>query len=102
MSSGVHVSRNGALLGHFPKDQIQSRLEAGVLLPTDHFFDETTRNWQLLAEWKRNTPFSPTPSVPPPAVTSAYVPSAAATVVSAAPPIEEQPEWEEDRAARRA
>ncbi len=108
MSSGVHVSRNGALLGHFPKDQIQSRLEAGVLLPTDHFFDETTRNWQTLAEWKRNVPFGAGPSVPPPPPAGRTQAPAAVTEPgpsesgSEQPEPEEQPEWAEDRAARKA
>ncbi len=103
MSSGVHVSRNGALLGHFPKDQIQSRLEAGVLLPTDHYFDETSRNWQTLAEWKRNVPFGSAPPVPPPPASPAH-PASARTepTTTADSEVEEQPEWAEDRAARKA
>jgi hypothetical protein len=98
MSSGVHVSRNGALLGHFPKDQVQSRLDSGALLPTDHFFDETTRNWQTLSEWKRSVPFTGNPPVPPapkPGGQQGEAPSDPAE-------IEEQPEWAENRAARKA
>ncbi len=106
MSSGVHVSRNGALLGHFPKDQVQSRLEAGVLLPTDHFFDETTRNWQTLAEWKRSVPFGSAPPIPPPPASPTSAPMAtepaAEPAFSSNPEPEEQPEWAEDRAARKA
>lgn len=98
MSSGVHVSRNGALLGHFPKDQVQSRLEAGALLPTDHFFDEATRNWQTLSEWKRSVPFGGNPPIPPPPKTDG--PQIVADTDPAEP--EEQPEWAENRAARRA
>jgi len=102
MSSGVHVSRNGALLGHFPKDQVQSRLEAGVLLPTDHFFDETTRNWQTLAEWKRNVPFASAPSVPPPPAQSDFIPVPEGSALPLGSEPEERPEWNESRDDRRA
>ncbi len=61
MTSSVHIARNGTPLGLFPRDQIESRLEVGILLPTDYYYDEETRSWILLSEWKKTVPFTPTP-----------------------------------------
>jgi len=61
MTSSVHIARNGTPLGLFPKDQVESRLEVGILLPTDFYYDEETRSWILLSEWKKTAPFVPTP-----------------------------------------
>jgi hypothetical protein len=61
MTSSVHIARNGTPLGLFPRDQVESRLEVGILLPTDFYYDEETRSWILLSEWKKTVPFTPTP-----------------------------------------
>lgn len=59
MSSAVHIARNGAPLGQFPKEQIQERLENGSLLPGDYFYDESARAWLPLTEWREAVPFTP-------------------------------------------
>lgn len=47
----ISVARDGVALGEFSPEQIQSRLRIGVLLPSDHFFDNEKRTWRQLAEW---------------------------------------------------
>ncbi len=44
------VTRDGVPLGEFRSDQISARLDSGLLVPTDHFYDAARKAWRPLSE----------------------------------------------------
>lgn len=72
----IHLARDGANMGSFPKEEVQEGLRTGKFLPTDLAWQEGMSEWRPLSQVISDTPAmasgppSAQPSAPTPATTA--------------------------------
>jgi TPR repeat protein len=80
-----NVSRNGAEIGKYPKEEIADGLTTGFFLPTDHCWKPGMAEWKLLSV-EFAAPVDPTMPPPPPAATGRQTTPAGYEVPNSPPP----------------
>lgn len=76
--ANISISREGQELGTWNAGDVRKMLAAGVLVPTDHFWQEGMADWDTLAAFAPPSPSATRP--PPPQDQPVYRPAAEATV----------------------
>ncbi len=81
----VYIARDGVELGEFPRTQLESRLRAGELQPTDYYWVEGMETWLLLGDGLPPAEPEPAPALPAAPVLTTRSETSPATDLSVAP-----------------